>query len=145
MYDLEKNFFFSNKAILSSHSKMFQFKCCLITDLKMPQSPCFLLCHTTEIRKQVSFSGYIVLLSRTGGFVIIENHGRKGHVPRPFQGTHSHPHHSLCLGVFITTPFRTSQIPAQIPESATQLEHLTLKFLTLAVHCTYHTIHTHKC
>lgn len=71
-----------------------------------------------------------------GLFVIIENQGRY----IMFWSTLREPILSSSLGVPASQfPFRTSQAPAQIPESATQLEDSTIKFLTVPTHLTCHT------
>ena len=71
-----------------------------------------------------------------GLLVIIENHGRYV----MFWSTLREPILPSSLGVpSLQLPFRTSQAPAQIPESDTQLEDSTIKFLTVATHLTCHT------
>lgn len=114
----------------------------------MPQIPCFLLYYTIERKESKHCTTFIFMPLTTILFsihcIIDQNWAfcnyRKSceirHVLKPFQGTHS----TLQPGyAFITTPFETSQAPAQTPESATQLEYPTLKLLTLATHRTCHT------
>ena len=98
---------------------------------------CFFLCPL-----QLFFSEYILLLTRTGYFVVIENHGRY----MMFWSALREPILPSSLGVpSLQSPFRTSQAPAQVPErhqvpeSATQLEDSTIKFLTVPTHLTCHT------
>ena len=119
-----------------------------MTDLKLPQIPFPSVLYNREGKKkskrvlglflcplQLFFSEYILLLTRTGHFVVIENHGRY----IMFWSALREPIVPSSLGVpSLQSPFRTSQARAQIPESATQLEDSTIKFLTVPTHLTCH-------
>lgn len=81
------------------------------------------------------FQNTLYYLPRTGLSLIVENHGKYAILRSLFRESIL----SISLGVlFIKTPFRTSQAPAQIPESAMQLEDLTPQFLTVAPLLSYH-------
>lgn len=83
----------------------------------------------------IFFQNTLYYLPGTGLSLIVENHGKYAMLRSLFRESIL----SISLGVlFIKTPFRTSQGPTQIPESAMQLEDLTPQFLTVAPHLSYH-------